>query len=157
MSEVAHFRFLDMGIGVNWPVPATSWTQNNFTNMCLNSCFELYGDPDVEHFPSSGSDVRLLCRFPIASASHLFEQSFPNTHPVDQRPVDKLSVFAVWLHAHPQYNLLVTKPASAKWPWLPGWGEDEGAGTTCATSKITVRRARVPRTLRCTGCLCEMT
>jgi hypothetical protein len=34
-----------MGVGVDWPVPATSWTQNNFTNMCLNSCFELYGDP----------------------------------------------------------------------------------------------------------------
>jgi hypothetical protein len=31
------------------------------------------------------------------------------------------------------------KPASAEWPWLPGWGEDEGAGTTCATSKITER------------------
>ena len=52
------FGFLDMGIGVDWPVPATSWTQNNFTNMCVNSCFELYGDPDPEHFPSSGSDVR---------------------------------------------------------------------------------------------------
>lgn len=80
-----------MGIGVDWPVPATSWTQNNFTNMCLNSCFELYGDPDTEHFPSSGSD----------------------------------------------YNLLVTKPAGAEWAWLPGWGEDEGVGTTCATSTIT--------------------
>ena len=32
-----------MGVGVGWPVPASSWTQNNFTNMCLNSCFELYG------------------------------------------------------------------------------------------------------------------
>ena len=80
-----------MGIGVDWPVPAKSWTQNNFTNMCMNSCFELYGDPDQDHFPSSGSD----------------------------------------------YNLLVTKPASATWSWQPGWAEDEGAGTTCATSKIT--------------------
>ena len=50
-----------------------------------------FADPDVEHFPSSGSD----------------------------------------------YKLLVTKPASAKWDWLPAWGEDEGALTTCATSKIT--------------------
>jgi hypothetical protein len=69
----------------------------------------------------------------------------------------KTKCFSVWLDFHPQYNLLVTKPASAKWPWLPGWGEDEGAGTTCATSKITVRHARVSRTLGHAAHICAMT
>lgn len=32
-----------MGIGKHWPVPSTSWAELNYTNMCINSCWELYG------------------------------------------------------------------------------------------------------------------
>lgn len=30
-----------MGLGVDWSVPTTSWAELNYTNMCVNSCWEL--------------------------------------------------------------------------------------------------------------------
>ena len=31
-----------MGLGAQWPVPTTSWAELNYTNMCINACWELY-------------------------------------------------------------------------------------------------------------------
>lgn len=44
-----------MGLGVNWPVPTKTWAEANYTRMCVNSCWELYGAKDKAHLPSSGS------------------------------------------------------------------------------------------------------
>ena len=41
--------------GADWPVPTVSWAEENYTNLCINSCWELYGAVDRAHFPSSGS------------------------------------------------------------------------------------------------------
>ena len=35
-----------MGLGEQWPVATTSWAELNYTNMCVNSCWELYGAVD---------------------------------------------------------------------------------------------------------------
>ena len=50
-----------MGLGVNWSVPTTSWAELNYTNLCVNSCWELYGAKDPSHLPSSGSkyDIKI--------------------------------------------------------------------------------------------------
>lgn len=50
-----------MGLGVDWPVPTTRWDELNYTNMCVNSCWELYGANDPAHLPSSGSkyDIKI--------------------------------------------------------------------------------------------------
>merc|ERR1711879_577615 len=48
-----------MGIGVNWPEPVTSWTGTNYTNLCINACWELYGANDLDHFPSSGAEYKI--------------------------------------------------------------------------------------------------
>jgi hypothetical protein len=50
-----------MGLGAAWDEPTTSWAELNYTNMCVNACWELYGADDRDHLPSSGSayDVRI--------------------------------------------------------------------------------------------------
>jgi hypothetical protein len=44
-----------MGLGAEWPVPSVSWSELNFTNVCINSCWEIYGGIDADHLPSSGT------------------------------------------------------------------------------------------------------
>lgn len=44
-----------MGLGAQWPTPTTSWAETNYTNMCINSCWELYGASDRAHLPGSGA------------------------------------------------------------------------------------------------------
>ena len=80
-----------MGIGAGWKQPSTRWDEKNFTNMCINSCWELYGAKDLDHLPSGGS----------------------------------------------HYSLTISRPAAATFPWVSQWDEDEGAGTSCASSKIS--------------------
>jgi hypothetical protein len=45
-----------MGLGVNWPVPSTRWDELNYTNICINACYEIYGGIDADHLPSSGGE-----------------------------------------------------------------------------------------------------
>ena len=35
------------------------------------------------------------------------------------------------------YHVSVSRPASAPWPWVSQWDEDEGVGTSCASSHIS--------------------
>ena len=44
-----------MGLGSEWAVPSTSWRERNYSNLCVNACWELYGAVDREHLPASGS------------------------------------------------------------------------------------------------------
>merc|ERR1719473_2460990 len=44
-----------MGIGARWKVPTTRWDEKNYTNLCVNACWELYGANDPAHLPSSGA------------------------------------------------------------------------------------------------------
>jgi hypothetical protein len=121
-----------MGIGVDWPVPAKSWTQNNFTNMCLNSCFELYGEfKSLSRHTAVSTLDESQCSLDGRFLFWLTDDSALVCHASGDPDPEHFP------SSGSDYNLLVTKPASAKWPWLPGWGEDEGSGTTCATSKIT--------------------
>lgn len=48
-----------MGLGVDWAQPTTSWAENNYSNLCVNMCWELYGAKDLQHLPSSGSTYEL--------------------------------------------------------------------------------------------------
>ena len=50
-----------MGLGAKWPVPSVSWSELNFTNICINSCWEIYGGIDADHLPSTGTlyDMRI--------------------------------------------------------------------------------------------------
>jgi hypothetical protein len=57
-----------MGLGADWPVPTTSWAELNYTNMCVNSCWELYGAVDRAHLPSSGSRYDIKITKPSADA-----------------------------------------------------------------------------------------
>jgi len=53
-----------MGMGVDWDEPTSSWAEPEFDNMCINSCWELYGADDRSHLPSSGSTYELMIRQP---------------------------------------------------------------------------------------------
>ena len=44
-----------MGLGAHWAVPTTSWSERNYTNVCINACWEIYGGDDPAHLPSSGA------------------------------------------------------------------------------------------------------
>jgi hypothetical protein len=48
-----------MGLGTNWSVPTTSWSELNYSNLCVNACWELYGATDPAHLPSSGSKYEI--------------------------------------------------------------------------------------------------
>ena len=50
-----------MGLGTSWPEPTRSWDEKNYSNLCINACWELYGATDREHLPASGAryDVRI--------------------------------------------------------------------------------------------------
>ena len=50
-----------MGLGTSWDEPTTSWRELNYTNLCVNACWELYGADDRAHLPSSGStyDIKI--------------------------------------------------------------------------------------------------
>ena len=50
-----------MGLGASWEVPTTSWRELNYTKLCVNACWELYGAVDRDHLPSSGSsyDIKI--------------------------------------------------------------------------------------------------
>ncbi len=39
-----HLRY--MGIGAQWETPTTSWKELNYTNLCVNACWELCVGPD---------------------------------------------------------------------------------------------------------------
>jgi len=58
-----------MGLGVHWDLPTTSWTELNYTNMCVNSCWELYGANDRDHLPGSGSHYNIKIERPITAVS----------------------------------------------------------------------------------------
>ena len=44
-----------MGLGVDWPQPTVSWGERNYSNVCINACWEIYGGVDLAHMPSSGA------------------------------------------------------------------------------------------------------
>eukprot|EP00040_Diaphanoeca_grandis_P026486 m.148436 g.148436 ORF g.148436 m.148436 type:complete len:325 (-) comp30596_c0_seq1:406-1380(-) len=48
-----------MGLGENWPVPTKTWNEANYSRMCINSCWELYGAVDRAHLPNSGSTYNI--------------------------------------------------------------------------------------------------
>jgi hypothetical protein len=48
-----------MGFGASWPVPTTRWDELNYTNICINACWEIYGGIDPDHLPSSGTTYDL--------------------------------------------------------------------------------------------------
>ena len=50
-----------MGMGVGWPEPTASWDETNYSNVCINGCWELYGANDRDHLPSTGAvyDIRI--------------------------------------------------------------------------------------------------
>ena len=86
-----------MGLGRLWAKPTVSWAERNYSNVCINACWELYGATDRAHSPSSGS----------------------------------------------QYNISITRepgkrPHRGPFPWVTRWDEDEGAGSSCASSTIKV-------------------
>merc|ERR1712232_968759 len=56
-----------MGLGVNWDEPTQSWSELNYTNMCVNSCWELYGANDRDHLPGSGSNYDIKIERPAAA------------------------------------------------------------------------------------------
>lgn len=56
-----------MGLGEQWNAPTKSWTELNYTNMCVNSCWELYGASDRDHLPSSGSHYDIKIERPLAA------------------------------------------------------------------------------------------
>ena len=49
-----------MGIGIKWATPSTSWSELNFTDICTNNCWEIYGGIDADHLPSSGATYATL-------------------------------------------------------------------------------------------------
>eukprot|EP00039_Didymoeca_costata_P013955 m.218978 g.218978 ORF g.218978 m.218978 type:complete len:323 (-) comp15910_c0_seq1:51-1019(-) len=53
-----------MGIGEHWPVPTTSWAELNYTNMCINSCWELYGATNRSLLPGTGSQYNIYVERP---------------------------------------------------------------------------------------------
>ena len=57
-----------MGLGVHWPKPTKSWSELNYTNMCINSCWELYGATDRAHLPGSGSSYNIQITQPTAGS-----------------------------------------------------------------------------------------
>jgi hypothetical protein len=48
-----------MGLGAHWPTPTNSWAETNYSNLCINMCWELYGAVDRAHLPSSGATYEL--------------------------------------------------------------------------------------------------
>ena len=44
--------------------PSSNWLQPYYQNMCINSCWELYGATDRNHLPSSGSRYQLIITQP---------------------------------------------------------------------------------------------
>lgn len=48
-----------MGLGENWAAPSKSWGELNYTNMCINACWEIYGGSDEDHLPSTGARYNL--------------------------------------------------------------------------------------------------
>ena len=57
-----------MGLGTKWATPSTRWDEKNFSNMCINACWELYGADDLDHLPSSGSKYAVhVTRAPSAT------------------------------------------------------------------------------------------
>jgi len=59
-----------MGIGKTWPgkLKSSSWAEQNYTNLCVNSCWELYGAVDRAHLPSSGAEYDIQVVKPSAAA-----------------------------------------------------------------------------------------
>ena len=49
-----------MGLGRDWAVPSTSWAELNYTDVCINSCWEIYGGVDADHLPSSGAEYEIV-------------------------------------------------------------------------------------------------
>ena len=56
-----------MGLGKEWAQPSTRWDATNFSNLCINACWELYGAKDLAHLPSSGSTYELTITRPPAA------------------------------------------------------------------------------------------
>jgi len=59
-----------MGLGKLWPgdLKVDSWSGKNFTNMCVNACWELYGAKDAAHLPSNGSHYDVMITRPASDA-----------------------------------------------------------------------------------------
>lgn len=55
-----------MGIGRDWPIPTVSWAELNYSNMCINACWELYGANDRAHLPGNGSKYDILIERPAS-------------------------------------------------------------------------------------------
>merc|ERR1711879_1062442 len=56
------------GLGATWKEPTTSWAELNYTNICVNSCWELYGAKDRDHLPGSGSNYDIKIQRPATAA-----------------------------------------------------------------------------------------
>lgn len=54
-----------MGMGTSWgPNKTHSWSEPSYHNLCINSCWELYGADDSRHLPSSGSTYNITITQP---------------------------------------------------------------------------------------------
>jgi hypothetical protein len=49
-----------MGLGAKWAAPTTSWAELNYTDICVNNCWEIYGGVDADHLPGSGATYTTL-------------------------------------------------------------------------------------------------
>ena len=57
-----------MGMGSDWEhQPSTSWLEEPYHNMCINSCWELYGATDNDHLPTSGSRYEITIHQPTTN------------------------------------------------------------------------------------------
>ena len=63
-----------MGLGAGWPTPTTSWAEENYTRLCVNACWELYGADDRAHEPGSGARYDIAVAQGSAGAFEWVEQ-----------------------------------------------------------------------------------
>jgi len=53
-----------------------SWLEGNYTNMCINSCWELYGAVDAAHLPSSGATYMVNIEQPVEVVHFPFSEAW---------------------------------------------------------------------------------
>ena len=113
-----------MGLGEHWEIPSSSWLEPNFRNLCINSCWELYGASDAEHLPSSGAEYRLRIEQPTPS------------HRVDQ-------IIHADIGTHLRHSTN-EDPKSQKEGYyaFTTWEQDEGNGIcpSCQVSEVHTER-----------------
>jgi len=61
-----------MGLGKEWEQPSKSWLEPNFSNLCINACWELYGATDTGRLPGSGAEIQWTIEQPLSNSSYEF-------------------------------------------------------------------------------------